>query len=138
MKKSLDIPPAPIPLASNLVHPPMYDAYYASSPWPINQSGITPACSTATTQNRDYLGYPTLSALMNMDDDLMLFRRFGSLSVRTLLYLQDDIVRLEKDLKNIEQQQIMQKQNTGDRSLDSKQKTDILIRLRSLLKEYGM
>lgn len=45
-----------------------------------------------------YVGYQGFSRFIASDDDFLFFRRFGDLSVRVLLVLQDEIVRLEAQL----------------------------------------
>jgi hypothetical protein len=47
-------------------------------------------------------GYPRLAAFMNSDDDGAIFRRFGTLYTRNLLYLQAEIVDLEAQLLELD------------------------------------
>jgi hypothetical protein len=42
------------------------------------------------------IGYRGFSAFLNLDNDLLIFRRFGKLNIRLLLYLQDEIAVLEE------------------------------------------
>ena len=47
----------------------------------------------------DYpLGYPRLAALMYSAETFHIIRRFGRLRMRQLVYCQDDIARMERDL----------------------------------------
>lgn len=43
-------------------------------------------------------GYPRLAALLNSDENFIIFRRFGRLSARLLLHLQSELVVLQKKL----------------------------------------
>lgn len=49
-----------------------------------------------------YLGYQSFSAFVASDDDFFVLRRFGALSARVLLGLQDELSRLEEDLETLE------------------------------------
>ena len=48
------------------------------------------------------VGYRGFSAFLASDDDFLIFRRFGALNARLLLYLQDEIVVLEEQLQQLE------------------------------------
>jgi hypothetical protein len=48
------------------------------------------------------VGYRGFSAFLASDNDFLIFRRFGSVNARLLLYLQDEIAVLEKDLEDLE------------------------------------
>ena len=43
-------------------------------------------------------GYPQLAAFMNSDDNFLIARKFGYLRARVLLYRQDELSVLERDL----------------------------------------
>ncbi|KAL8794046.1 MAG: hypothetical protein Q9195_003346 [Heterodermia aff. obscurata] len=47
-------------------------------------------------------GYPRIAALRASDDDLMIYRRFGSLHARVLLYRQDELACLERQLEELD------------------------------------
>ncbi|EOA88824.1 uncharacterized protein SETTUDRAFT_106391, partial [Exserohilum turcica Et28A] len=47
-------------------------------------------------------GYPRLAAFINSDLDFVVFRRFGHLHVRYLLYLQDEIAEMEQQLHTLD------------------------------------
>jgi hypothetical protein len=49
------------------------------------------------------VGYRGFSAFLASDDDFLIFRRFGALNARLLLYLQDEIVVLEEQLRRLEE-----------------------------------
>ena len=46
-------------------------------------------------------GYPALAEVMSMNDGLDVFRRFSSLNIQNLLYMQAELNNLELDLKDI-------------------------------------
>ncbi|KAF1851126.1 uncharacterized protein K460DRAFT_412737 [Cucurbitaria berberidis CBS 394.84] len=58
----------------------------------------------ASTQLKPWeeIGYRGFSAFLASDNDFLIFRRFGSLNARLLLYLQDEISVLEADLEDLE------------------------------------
>lgn len=47
-------------------------------------------------------GYPRLAALLDSDENFMLYRRFGFLQARILLNKQDELRELEKDLDRMD------------------------------------
>ncbi|USP80435.1 uncharacterized protein yc1106_07709 [Curvularia clavata] len=47
-------------------------------------------------------GYPRLAAFINSDLDFVVFRRFGHLHVRYLLFLQDEIAEMEQKLHTLD------------------------------------
>ena len=49
-----------------------------------------------------YIGYQSFAAFVASDDDFFVLRRFGALSARVLLGLQDQLSCLEEDLDAIE------------------------------------
>ena len=49
--------------------------------------------------NYQYQGYPGLSRWMASSSDFLMLRRFSPLQVRCLLALQDDIVRVEREIE---------------------------------------
>ncbi|MCJ1452195.1 hypothetical protein MMC28_002537 [Mycoblastus sanguinarius] len=49
-------------------------------------------------------GYPQLSSVMATHPEIAIFRTFGSLNTRNLLYLQAELVHLEKELSDIERE----------------------------------
>ena len=65
-----------------------------------SQTIVTAGDSTAKPWKD--VGYRGFSAFLASDNDFLIFRKFGTLSARLLLYLQDEIVVLEEALKDIE------------------------------------
>ena len=49
-----------------------------------------------------YIGYQSFSAFVASDNDFFILRRFGALSARVLLGLQDELTCLEQDLNELE------------------------------------
>ena len=47
-------------------------------------------------------GYPRIAAYINSDDDTVLFRRFGNLHARSLLYKQVELTDLERELEKLD------------------------------------
>lgn len=48
------------------------------------------------------IGYRGFSAFLASDNDFLIFRRFGTLTARILLLLQDEITVLEEELEELE------------------------------------
>jgi hypothetical protein len=48
------------------------------------------------------VGYGAVAACMNADHDLAIYRRFGTLNTRNLLYLQSELSHLEEKLKELD------------------------------------
>ena len=49
-----------------------------------------------------YIGYQSFSAFVASDNDFFILRKFGALSARVLLGLQDQLTCLEQDLNELE------------------------------------
>lgn len=47
-------------------------------------------------------GYPQVATFMANNPEMMVVRRFGGLNVRNLLYLQAELIRIEKELLECE------------------------------------
>ncbi|KAK7191935.1 hypothetical protein DPSP01_013342 [Paraphaeosphaeria sporulosa] len=76
---------------------------------PIPLQTLSPS-STFTTTSQDkrkaawkYEGYKAFSSWMASEDDFFLFRRFGDLNSRTILWMQDRITRVENDLRSLDE-----------------------------------
>jgi hypothetical protein len=90
-------------------------------------------------------GYPRTAVFTNSDADSSLFRRFGDLYARTLLYKQAELTELEERLAKIDQDD---SQEQGSRwkvghSIHIKGgrrneiRRDLMIEIKEKLKEYG-
>jgi hypothetical protein len=86
-------------------------------------------------------GYPRLAAFLDSDENFMLYRRFGFLHARLLLYKQDELRRLEMELDNMDQTDakenpiILQSRRKDDAEVGERKKLLQTIDLK--LKEYG-
>jgi hypothetical protein len=82
-------------------------------------------------------GYPELVACMNTDIDFVMFRRFGYLHLRHLLYLQEELSSIEKkiyhqDLQDPEPLNLMSREY----DTNEERKATMIIMI-AKLKEYG-
>ena len=99
-------------------------------------------------------GYSKLASLMGPHPEVALFRRFGSLNARNLMYFQAEIIHLEKQLEQYTQadnesthpdrqyydrdwQSLMESGDAAEPVENSAQWKTIL-KLRQALKEYSM
>lgn len=102
------------------------------------------------------ISYPKLAGQMGAMPEIAMFRRFGALNARNLLYLQNDLVHLENDLRELEAED--SKNSTGKkqsyrrnslwlstadfeingqpRDGDTLQR-DLVMRMRTLLNDYS-
>ena len=63
-----------------------------------------PADVESCKRPKDYLeGYAELAEFIACDDDILLFRKFGTLGARNLLYLQAELQELEAQLRRIDE-----------------------------------
>jgi hypothetical protein len=86
-------------------------------------------------------GYPRLAALLDSDENFMLYRRFGFLQARILLNKQDQLRELEKQLDR--EDKVDMKKDPGvlksrekDVAVNGRRKR-ILIEIEEHFKEYG-
>jgi len=87
-------------------------------------------------------GYPRLAAFLDSDENFMLYRRFGFLQARILLYKQDELRELEEELGDMDDRDAQ----TRARKLKSRERDDadsedrkILIgKITTAFNEYGM
>jgi hypothetical protein len=81
------------------------------------------------------MGYPRMAARMGLIPETAMFRRFGALNCRNILYLQNELCQLECDLQKLEWADSAS--TTGmKRDGDAKQR-DLVMRLRTTLREYS-
>jgi len=68
------------------------------------QSQAQPPTSPVRQRSKPWkkVGYRGFSAFLASDNDFLIFRRFGSVNARLLLYLQDGIAVLESKLEDLE------------------------------------
>jgi hypothetical protein len=97
------------------------------------------------------MGYPRMAARMGLIPETAMFRRFGALNCRNILYLQHELCQLECDLKKLEWADnesttgmkrdyacdaYWLKSASAARDGDAKQR-DLVMRLRATLREYS-
>jgi hypothetical protein len=98
------------------------------------------------------MGYPKIAAQMGLIPETAMFRRFGALNARNLLYLQCDLASIEERLFKLEWND--HKSSTGEKSMyavdaywlgsataardgDTKQR-DLILRMRETLNQYSV
>jgi hypothetical protein len=86
-------------------------------------------------------GYPQLAAFLDSDENFMLYRRFGFLQARLLLYKQDELSRLEfrldeLDKKHADENPQLLESRRNDDILDKKRKA-LLTEVEEKFKGYG-
>ena len=88
-----------------------------------------------------YLGYRSFCEFVSSDEDFFVLRRFGTLSARVLLSLQDQLATLEGRLEDIEQplrQRATPDVNNGSFRQDSQaQRKEIISEAQRVLREYS-
>jgi len=81
---------------------------YSTTQGPQSQANETfpsskkPGKRSIEAEEWRYTGYPVFSQFVSSDNDFLIFRRFGTLGVRVLLALQDDLTLLEEELKSLD------------------------------------
>jgi|SRR5450432_1275086 hypothetical protein len=93
-------------------------------------------------------GYAKIASLMSHHRELAIFRRFGTLNLQNLLYLQAELTHLEEDLE-----ELVEKDQTELSRLfytkhwyslahseddEEKEQWDKVLQIREKLKEYSM
>lgn len=88
-----------------------------------------------------YIGYRGFTTFLDSDDNFLVFRRYGILNTRILLYLQDKIAVAEKELEDFDIH--FAKRETGDVNNGSfrqemiGERERVLDRIHVLMKEYS-
>ena len=90
-------------------------------------------------------GYPKIARLIDADPNFFLMRRFGFLRARTLLYQQDVLASLERELERLDnrdkEEDPVQLRNLNSRKRDDNQKgsrrRELFTRVDEKLKQYG-
>jgi hypothetical protein len=92
------------------------------------------------------MGYPKIAGRMGLIPETAMFRRFGALNARNLLYLQSDLVHIENKLKSLEWED---SRSTGKREKyatdhywikrdgDVRQR-ELVMKMRDTLHQYSM
>jgi hypothetical protein len=88
-------------------------------------------------------GYPQLAAFMNSDDTFANVRRFGRLSSRLLLHLQNELTALEKQLDDLDKSdaanQVLEKRLRGYENYSgwTDEQTKLLNQIQAKYSQYG-
>jgi len=93
-------------------------------------------------------GYPKLAGHMELEPEAAIFRRFGALNARNLLYLQCELCSLEKRLRQIEREDNRKSGRKSEYALDwywlsqsaddgDTKQLELVHEMRKLLKEYS-
>ena len=95
-------------------------------------------------------GYPKLAGRMGIQPEMTTFKRFGALNARNLLYMQSELMNLERTLKRVVMEDAMARQ--GDKPNYSRdfywlhyselvgpdiRQLNLIKRIREVLKEYS-
>ena len=86
------------------------------------------------TVGTKYKGYAALSRYMDTGDGMLIFRGFGELHIRDLLYLQDEITSIEEKLHA---RDLMPGEHGCRRRDSDLMRRGIMKQLRVKLKDYG-
>ncbi|RDW74875.1 hypothetical protein BP6252_06017 [Coleophoma cylindrospora] len=83
-------------------------------------------------------GYPTLAAFLDSDENFMLYRRFGFIQSRLLLYKQDQLRVLEEELDTLDKNDddIYLTCRAND-DLDERPRTKLLKKIEAKFREYA-
>lgn len=105
-----------------------------SAPWEPSQHDID-------QKPWKYAGYRSFCEFVSSDEDFFVLRRFGTLSARVLLNLQDQLATLEGRLEDIEQQ-LRQRDapdvhNGSFRQDPQAQRKEIILEAQRVLREYS-
>ena len=88
-----------------------------------------------------YVGYRSFSAFIASDHDFFILRKFGALSARVLLRLQDQLSQLEEELEAVEkmarEEDAPDVHNGSFRQETMKDRQDLVGQAQGLLKEYS-
>lgn len=111
---------------------------------------ISTSSSSSVREAKAYqkMGYPAFSAFLASDDDAFVIRKFGTLHVRAILILQDEIVQLEERLAVIDNECANQPVSEADAYLHHngsfradklwhEERYRIVHQLASVLEKYG-
>ena len=102
------------------------------------------AHSISTPQPREPRGgYASLSKFIASDHSLFIFRRFDSLAVRSLLYMQDELYEIEQQINGLDESDMVSKCDEDLYSLHSRRfdenqrRVALMQKSAQVLKRYG-
>ena len=89
-------------------------------------------------------GYPQLAAFINSDENFMICRKYGFLRSRVLLYRQDELRQLERDLLEADQEDaqdcplaLRSRKTDEERPQDEYSRKPLIEKIDAKLHEYG-
>lgn len=88
------------------------------------------------------MGYPRFAAYLNSDDNFLIARRYGVLHTRVMLYRQDELYQLEKDLYELDKEDAvneplaLESRKRDDRR-EGQERKQLIAEIDQKLKEYG-
>ena len=91
-------------------------------------------------------GYPRVAAYINSDDDSVLFRRFGNLHARSLLYKEVELTELEAELAKLDKKDEASEENEWrighsihhDNGKKNEERKALMEKIDQKLEVYGM
>lgn len=117
--------------------PPRYPLYKRRiSPTPL----LRPGTDQIDDQPWKYLGYRALAKWAGSSREALIVRRFNALNARVLLFMQDEIVRIEDDLEELDKWNMRPnaKVHNGTFAFEHEQeRNDLLGLLTTKLKAYS-
>lgn len=109
-----------------------------------DQRGSSQLNSNGDTVEDHPKGYPQLAAFMNSDENFMMCRKYGFLRGRVLLYRQDELRQLERDLLEADEEDanecplaLRSRKTDEDREQDEFSRKPLIERIDAKLKQYG-
>jgi hypothetical protein len=89
-------------------------------------------------------GYPQLAAFVNSDENFMICRKYGFLRSRVLLYRQDELRQMERDLLEADEEDAIEcplalqsRKTDEEREQDDFSRKPLIERIDAKLKQYG-
>ncbi len=86
-------------------------------------------------------GYPQLAAVLDSEENMMLYRRFGFLQARLLLHKQDQLRKLETALDRLDKKYLAENADLLiSRERDdcySEERKTLLLKIEEAFREYG-
>jgi hypothetical protein len=86
-------------------------------------------------------GYPRVAAFIDSDENFMLYRRFGFLQARIILYKQDELRELEEELDKMDNSDAASrpgKLKSRERDdADSDDRQNLIRKITAAFREYG-
>ena len=89
-------------------------------------------------------GYPQLAAFVNSDENFLMCRRFGFLHTRVMLYRQDELASLERQLVLMDEEDVdldplaLKSRDRDDQRPEQPSRKSLIQIIDDKLKEYGM